>query len=327
MEKTNEMNETNEKEQKKEFLKRVEIRTMQKDITKLRKIETEKEKERIMGLQPKKVKWQPKETPKKIKEKIKKHKKDLTETLIPKPLPKKLFPLKKILPRVIFVLIILCVSGFVFWLITIKNAPDKELITPEIIPLIEEETEEEVILPKEEIIEEEEEEEEPEMPKTPTVPLINERILDWGSHIPATPRTIDTIIVHSVYNALGGDVHSLEKVIEEFKIYGVAAHYLITRDGVLYRTALDEAIAYHAGDSEMPDGRRDVNNFSIGIELVNTKTESPTESQYQSLTQLVKHLQEQYNIPSENIIGHKDIAPERKTDPWNFDWEYFRSLI
>ena len=67
--------------------------------------------------------------------------------------------------------------------------------------------------------------------------------------------------------------------------------------------------------------------FSIGIEIVNTKTESPAGAQYLALTQLVRYLQQEYDIPLENILGHKDVAPDRKTDPWHFDWEYFKSLL
>ena len=171
-------------------------------------------------------------------------------------------------------------------------------------------------------------EEEP-MPEIPEVlkPLINERALDWGYNVPTISRTIDTIIIHSVYNALWENPHDIEGVIQEYKIYKVAAHYLIARDGTIYRLAPDEAIAYHAGVSQMPDGRTGVNNFSLGIEIIHTKTEFPTEVQYQSLAQLVKYLKQEYNVPLENILGHKDIAPERKTDPWNFDWEKLNELI
>lgn len=168
----------------------------------------------------------------------------------------------------------------------------------------------------------------PVAPETPEIPLvIRNNILSFGSNIPEEPRTIDTIIIHSVYNALGEDPHGLDGVIEEYQIYGVTAHYLIDRAGTIYQTALDEAVAYHAGKSQMPDSRTDVNSFSLGIELIYAETETPNEVQYQSLAQVIKHLQKEYNIPSRNILGHKDVAPARKTDPWNFDWEYFQSLI
>ena len=161
------------------------------------------------------------------------------------------------------------------------------------------------------------------------IPSIIERILTWGYHFPTVSRTIDTIVIHSAYNAIGGDVHDMEKVIEEFRTHKATSHYLIARDGTIYRLAPDEAVAYHAGVSRMPDGSRVnvINNFSIGIELIYTNTESPNETQYQTAAQLTKYLVKQYDITFENILGHNEIAPERKTDPWNFDWEYFRILL
>jgi len=75
----------------------------------------------------------------------------------------------------------------------------------------------------------------------------------------------------------------------------------------------------------MPDGRTNINNFSIGIELINTKTVGPNEHQYKSLIGLVKLLNSKYKI--ENILGHNQIASARKTDPWNFDWQKFNEGI
>jgi len=163
---------------------------------------------------------------------------------------------------------------------------------------------------------------------SPSTISIIDRVVTWGFYIPKTPRLIDTIILHSAYNAIGGDVHDVEKVIQEFKMYKVTSHYLIARDGTIYRLAPDKAIAYHAGKGIMTDGSRRniINNFSIGIELVYAKEEEPTEIQYQSLAQLVKYLRQQYTIPFENVLGYKDINPE-KEGPWNFDWDYFQSLI
>lgn len=160
-----------------------------------------------------------------------------------------------------------------------------------------------------------------------TTSLIFDKFVKWGHKTPLAPRAINTIIVHSVYDALGQDLYSLDGVIEEFKLYHVSSHYLIDRNGSIYRLVADKDIAYHAGTSKMPDGRINVNNFSIGIELIYHETESPVEAQYQSLAQLVKYLQSKYEIPSTYILGHKDIAPSRKTDPWNFDWGKFNEML
>jgi N-acetylmuramoyl-L-alanine amidase len=58
----------------------------------------------------------------------------------------------------------------------------------------------------------------------------------------------------------------------------------------------------------------DINSASIGIELDNNGSEPFSEAQITSLMALLSKLQKQYGIP-QNIIGHSDIAPTRKSDP------------
>jgi len=146
---------------------------------------------------------------------------------------------------------------------------------------------------------------------------IADRLVPFG-HEDRPSRSVDTVIVHSSYDALGDEPYSVPGIIEEYRQYGVAAHYLIDREGKTYRLVEDRDVAYHAGVSVMPDGRTGVNEFSIGIELVEKDTDSPTEAQYASLNDLLAHLRGKYAI--RHVLGHDDIAPGRKTDPWNFDW-------
>lgn len=151
---------------------------------------------------------------------------------------------------------------------------------------------------------------------------IKDKLVSWGFS-KASNRTIDTIIIHSSYNAVGSDLHDLDDIIyKEYKPYGVSPHYIISRKGEIYRLIEDKNIAYHAGESKMPDGRTGVNNFSIGIEIVNTKSESPNNTQYSALNSLLVYLKGKYNI--KYVLGHSDIAPGRKDDPWNFDWNKIR---
>jgi N-acetyl-anhydromuramyl-L-alanine amidase AmpD len=157
------------------------------------------------------------------------------------------------------------------------------------------------------------------------IPKIVDRLVNFGYKVPAAPRSIDTIIIHSSYDALGRDPYSVEGVIYEYKIYGVSPHYLIDRNGTIFRLVKDENIAYHAGKGIMPDGRTNINSFSIGIELINTKNASPNEAQYSSLVKLIKFLKLKYKI--KYILGHNEISPERKTDPWNFDWQKFNEML
>jgi N-acetyl-anhydromuramyl-L-alanine amidase AmpD len=146
---------------------------------------------------------------------------------------------------------------------------------------------------------------------------ITDRFISWGFQ-KASNRKIDTIIIHSSYDAIGNDPYSIDGIIAEYKQYGVGAHYLIGRDGTTYRLVADQNIAYHAGVSTMPDGRTGVNAFSIGVEMVNTQDGKFTAAQYSALNRLIGDLKKQY--PIKYILGHSDIAPGRKTDPWNIDW-------
>ncbi len=149
-------------------------------------------------------------------------------------------------------------------------------------------------------------------------PPIKQDLVSFG-HQKTSGRKIDTIILHSSYDALGDEPYSYSGLVEEYRQYGVAAHYLIDRKGKIYQLVRDQDIAYHAGQSQVPDGRTSVNSFSLGIEIMNTKEENYTKSQYQALNELLNYLEDQYSI--KYTLGHNDIAPDRKTDPWNFDWD------
>ena len=146
---------------------------------------------------------------------------------------------------------------------------------------------------------------------------IIERFVSWGFK-KSSGRKIDTIIIHSSYDALGSEPFSVSGLINEYKQYGVAAHYLIDREGKIYQLVADKNIAYHAGESKVPDGRTGVNTFSIGIEMMNTEDGKYTSDQYNALNSLIVTLKNRYSI--KYILGHKDIAPGRKTDPWGFDF-------
>ncbi len=150
-------------------------------------------------------------------------------------------------------------------------------------------------------------------------------LVNWGYRKPHRPRTIEAIIIHSSYNAASPDSFSLQGVLREYKDADVSPHYIIDRKGNIYRLVADKDIAYQAGKSRLPDGKTNVNEVSIGIEIINTMRDSPTQAQYISLAKLVHCLQSKY--PIKYVLGHKDIAPGRKTDPWNFNWKKFRALL
>lgn len=101
---------------------------------------------------------------------------------------------------------------------------------------------------------------------------------------------------------------------------GVSAHYLVGRDGRLYQLVDERQRAWHAGESDW-GGDTDVNSASIGIELDNDGSEPFAEPQIETLLALLRDLSTRYPIPPSNVLGHGDVAPQRKVDPSRlFPW-------
>lgn len=139
-------------------------------------------------------------------------------------------------------------------------------------------------------------------------------------------RSIHTIVVHSTFNNQGGDKYNIDLIIKQFSHYRVSSHYVIGRDGRIFRLVKENNIAFHAGRKALLNGRiTSLNSSSIGIELMTSYDEAPTEKQVNSLALLVKDIEKRYKI--DHIVRHSDIAPQRKTDPWNMNWEAFLELI
>ncbi len=108
----------------------------------------------------------------------------------------------------------------------------------------------------------------------------------------------------------------------------VSSHLLIRRDGSLYQFVPFHKRAWHAGESSFL-GVSHCNDYSIGIELEGQDNEDYDVSQYQALSEATRALM-QYapGITLDRIVGHQQIAPDRKTDPGaSFNWVYYRSLI
>lgn len=135
----------------------------------------------------------------------------------------------------------------------------------------------------------------------------------------SSSRTIKAVIIHTSYNAIGGDVFDYAKVLQEWKDAGVSPHYAISRDGVIHQLVADQNVAWHAGVSKLPDGTIDVNGASIGVEIINSKDAKFTAAQYSALNSLIATLKKKYEI--RYVLGHDDIAAGRKSDPWGIQWD------
>ncbi len=105
----------------------------------------------------------------------------------------------------------------------------------------------------------------------------------------------------------------------------VSSHYVIEENGDVYQLVDESKRAWHAGVSFWR-GLRNLNAHSIGIEIVNPGHEFGyrefTEAQYKSIIELCAGIKSRHGIHNINIIGHSDIAPDRKDDPGElFDWK------
>ncbi|MCK5720798.1 MAG: 1,6-anhydro-N-acetylmuramyl-L-alanine amidase AmpD [Thiomargarita sp.] len=107
----------------------------------------------------------------------------------------------------------------------------------------------------------------------------------------------------------------------------VSAHLAIRRTGQITQYVSFQKRAWHAGISSF-QGRERCNDFSIGIELEGCDDIAYTEIQYQKLIQIITILKQKWSsLTQENIVGHCDIAPGRKTDPGSaFDWKRVQNL-
>ncbi len=105
----------------------------------------------------------------------------------------------------------------------------------------------------------------------------------------------------------------------------VSSHFLLRRDGQLLQFVSCNRRAWHAGESCWR-GRPRCNDYSVGVELEGTDDLAYSDIQYTTLACLLRALAGRY--PIENIVGHSDIAPGRKSDPGaTFDWSRLRTLI
>ncbi len=112
-----------------------------------------------------------------------------------------------------------------------------------------------------------------------TAPQMNLRIVDnlltgSTSRERLTTTTVDTIMLHFCSDVIQNpdNPYSVTRIADIFTSYGVSAHYLIDREGVVHRFVPEERVAYHAGKGHlewMPDRHNNMNEFSIGIEMLN----------------------------------------------------------
>jgi len=106
----------------------------------------------------------------------------------------------------------------------------------------------------------------------------------------------------------------------------VSSHYVVEEDGTILRLVEEQKRAWHAGVSYWR-GVSGLNDASIGIEIVNPGHEwgyrAFPEAQVVAVLELCLGILERYEIPARHVVGHSDVAPDRKIDPGElFPWKW-----
>jgi len=133
-------------------------------------------------------------------------------------------------------------------------------------------------------------------------------------------RAVDMIVLH--YTGMLSGAEALERLTDAAS--KVSCHYLVEEDGTIFALVPEGKRAWHAGVSSWK-GDAETNARSIGIEIVNPGHEWGYRKfpgrQIDMVVALVRDIRTRHDIALTNILGHSDVAPQRKEDPGElFPW-------
>jgi len=186
-----------------------------------------------------------------------------------------------------------------------------------------------------------------------TAPSITDKLMPLDHSSPRAANTvIDTVVLHFSSDCVKNPdrPYDVERQIQIYNDAKVSAHYLIDREGRIYRLVDEKRTAWHAGKGSLPrdKARATMNGSSIGIEMLaigsaddmkifmkpeayaKLAKEHPeyvgfTDAQYTALRELLADLLARHPEIKDDrfhIIGHEEWAGRaRRTDPGElFDW-------
>ena len=150
-------------------------------------------------------------------------------------------------------------------------------------------------------------------------------ILNFSPNFDAKKRKkseIKFIVFH--YTGMKSEKKAINKLLDYNS--KVSCHYLINNNGDIIKMVPETYQSWHAGISKWKKFKF-LNKNSLGIEITNPghefKYKKFSKKQIYSLIKLTKYLIKKFKINSKSILGHSDIAPERKLDPGEkFPWEF-----
>lgn len=191
------------------------------------------------------------------------------------------------------------------------------------------------------------------VPERPSVTTVTSPLVDWSRPLPSAcygdrpeDTKVDTVVLHFISDRTAADPYDRNRIYDIFagqhrsSPEKVSAHYLLERDGTVLGLVDESKRAWHAGFSMMPDGRTDVNSFSIGIEMVRTAEDAPTDKQWKSLLGLLCDIKRRHpGLVKENIVGHDAVrarwnsqagvnkAPVKDDPGPMFDWMHLARML
>jgi len=157
-----------------------------------------------------------------------------------------------------------------------------------------------------------------------------------------TPHFEKTKILASVVVVHYTQTFSIQDALSILNTRKLSAHFILDEKGEVMQLVDTEKKAWHAGESSF-QGRKNLNDFSIGIELVNPgflKDETLwsfgyknhlgkdwanwPDAQIKSLCKLLTWIKKNHTT-CVDVVGHSDVSPGRKIDPGPiFPWEEIR---
>lgn len=138
-------------------------------------------------------------------------------------------------------------------------------------------------------------------------------------------EAIRYLIVHASAQSLE-NLDARELVYLESDRSDYVYHAYVSDSGEVTQLAPWDSLLWHAGESQW--GRdTDLNRYAIGVAFGASETGPYTAEQLGAMRALVEMLMRQFDIPAERVLGHKEVSPNRKTDPKYLDMDAFRRSL
>lgn len=146
-----------------------------------------------------------------------------------------------------------------------------------------------------------------------------------------TTTTVEQLAHYHVF----GERRAADGTLIKAQWPGIGYHFVIGPDGVIYQGQRESTSSYHVGGEP--------NNYSIGISLIGrfmstdlqgkpqaADKQIPTPQQLRSTAHLAAWLMQEYQIPLEKIMGHRDVWPKSTSCPgehWKGGQHWYDMLV